>query len=126
MRTKVVLLEDNDGIRDMLKFFLEDEGFLVMEYASIGSFMVAANNNLPDLFILDVMLGDGNGMDVCNKLKSDEKTAHIPVIMMSAHEDIHTMKRMCAADDFVSKPFDIFELILKIRDLLSDVHRSEN
>lgn len=42
MRNKIVLLEDNDGIRDMLKFFLEDENFLVKEYASIGSFIFAA------------------------------------------------------------------------------------
>lgn len=120
MREKIVLLEDNDGIRDMLKFFLEDENFQVMEYASIGSFIGVATNSPPDLFILDVMLGDGNGMELCNKLKSDEKTGHIPVIMMSAHEDIYRMREICAADDFVSKPFDIFELILKIRDLLKE------
>ncbi|SDG72737.1 Response regulator receiver domain-containing protein [Pedobacter terrae] len=57
MRKKVVLLEDNESIRDMLKFLLEDENFQVMEYASIASFMAAAANSPTDLFLLDVIGG---------------------------------------------------------------------
>ena len=69
---------------------------------------------LPDAFILDVMLPDGNGIDVCRKLKEDQRTLHIPVVMMSANYTSGQMAEFCNADEFISKPFDIADFSKRI------------
>lgn len=69
---------------------------------------------MPDLFLLDVMLPDGNGIDVCEMLKTAHQTRSIPVLIMSAHSSEHLVKQSCRSDGFVAKPFDINELINKV------------
>ncbi|MFD2517054.1 response regulator [Salinimicrobium flavum] len=63
------------------------------------------------VFLLDIMLPDGNGLDLCRELKNNETTRKIPVVLMSAHADINSME---GADDFISKPFDVDELLRRI------------
>lgn len=72
--------------------------------------------NRPDLFLLDLMLPDGNGLEVGMELKKSEETKDIPVIIMSAHADLQKME---GADEFISKPFNVDELLDCIRRHLS-------
>jgi len=111
---RICLLEDNDDIREILEYLLNDENYEVFAFANIHDFMLKAKTIKPDLFLLDVMLPDGNGLDVCQKLKTSQITHTIPVFMMSAHAQLNEMKESCAAEGFVTKPFDVFELINKI------------
>ncbi len=69
----------------------------------------------PDVILLDIMLGDLDGRDVCRALKSDPKTDHIPVIMISAsHNLFDPGDKLGLADDFIAKPFDIDDLASKV------------
>ncbi|UKT66133.1 response regulator transcription factor [Pedobacter mucosus] len=106
MSKNIVVLEDDEGIRDVLEILLLSEGHEVNAFADISSF-VANKPKDADLFLLDVMLPDGNGILVCNDLKKTQKTANIPVLMMSAHADFSALSLNCKADGFITKPFDI-------------------
>ena len=105
---KIIILEDDDDIRELIQLVLESYDFTVKSYQNIRSFESMSKNIIPDLFLLDVMLPDGNGLDVCKNLKNDKVTENIPVIIMSAHADLDKMN---GADDFIVKPFDIDKLV---------------
>ena len=109
----IYLLEDNDDIREMLQFLLEDD-YEVFGYESIKSFSKVMEYGRPDMIILDVMLGDGNGFDVCNSLKKNSSTNHIPILMMSANAQFFTTKDKCKAEDFINKPFDIDDFVRRV------------
>lgn len=109
----IYLLEDNDDIREMLQFLLQDD-YDVFGYESIKSFSKVMEYGRPDMIILDVMLGDGNGFDVCNSLKKNSSTNHIPILMMSANAQFFTKKDKCKAEDFINKPFDIDDFVRRV------------
>lgn len=112
-RKCIYLLEDNEDIREMLQFLLEDE-YDVFGYETIKSFTEVMEYGKPDMIILDVMLGDGNGFDVCNRLKRDSLTNHIPILMMSANAQFFDRKEKCRAEDFINKPFDIDDFVGRV------------
>jgi DNA-binding response OmpR family regulator len=110
----IYILEDNDDIRELLAYLLTEENYEVHGYPTIKSFRNKMLITRPDMVVLDVMLGDGNGMDVCDELKSNQQTIHIPVLMMSAHAYLGDIKQKCDAEDFISKPFDISDFVRKV------------
>lgn len=114
MRKRICILEDNDDIREVISLILEDAHYEVFSFATVKSFFNRNYNILPDVFLLDVMLPDGNGLDVCNALKTDNATKHIPVMMMSANYNVDDVRRNCKVADFIPKPFDIDELVSKV------------
>lgn len=114
MGKNICILEDDPGIIDIIKILLREEGYRAESYSNVNDFLSRKNPN-PDLFILDVMLPDGNGMEVCRLLKSDAATKRIPILMMSAHADLPQMTRACIAEEYVTKPFDIDVLLRKIK-----------
>ncbi|MFC3560230.1 response regulator [Pedobacter jamesrossensis] len=111
MGKMIYLLEDDEGISEVLKLLFGGEGYGVSSFSSVSSFMDGIGEHAADLFLLDVMLPDGNGIEVCRYLKSSEKTRQVPVIMMSAHADRYDIRRGCAAENFIQKPFDIYDLL---------------
>ena len=108
MAKLIHLLEDNLDIREILNLLL-NENFDILSFPDVASFLEGLSKKNPDLFILDVMLPDGNGIEVCSKLRADPKTSKIPIVMMSANYTSTQMSKLCKADDFISKPFDITE-----------------
>lgn len=115
MAKLIYILEDNTDISEILELILMDT-FEVHSFPNIASFMVGQSEQLPDLFILDVMLPDGNGIDVCCRIRAEMATRHIPVVMMSANYSKSQMADLCQANDFISKPFDIndfYERVVK-------------
>lgn len=118
MHKKITILEDDAGIRDIITFLLEEENFEVNAFADVSSFMARDMQSSPDLYLLDIKLPDGNGLEVCRMLKSENQTSNTPVIMMSAHEGLNEMRAQCNAEDFVTKPFDIFDLLARINVLI--------
>jgi len=118
MNKLIGILEDDEGIRDILRFLLLEEGYQVECYTTVNNFLTRKDSGA-DLFILDVMLPDGNGLEVCKLLKSSPLTSAIPVIMMSAHADLQQMHSACQAEEFVKKPFDVYEMLEKIVSLLN-------
>lgn len=110
----IYILEDNDDIRDILELLLTADNYKVVGFPDVSSFYKGLLIQEPDTFILDVMLPDGNGIDVCCALKADERTRDIPVIMMSANYTSEQMSSLCSAEDFISKPFDISDFSRRI------------
>jgi len=112
---KVLVVEDNDDIRDIIEILLKEENYHVCSCADVASFHKNIFESHPDLVILDVMLPDGNGIDLCCEVKADFRTEHIPVLMMSAHSNLSNIREHCQADDFIHKPFDIYRFLHKVK-----------
>jgi two-component system phosphate regulon response regulator PhoB len=113
----IYVLEDNEDIRELIEYLFESEGFLVTSFASATEFKRHQIVNSPAIFVLDVMLPDGNGVDICNELKTTPETKDIPVLLMSANTNVSFVGAESLADDFISKPFDIDELVRRVQKL---------
>lgn len=119
MKGHIAVLEDDDSLRELFTLLLEEEGYSVAGYSTIASFISSLRAPLPDLFILDVRLPDGDGIQVCSLIKTTSATQHIPVIMMSAHRNFERENGICTAEAFIAKPFDIPALLERIRGLVA-------
>ena len=113
---EITILEDDSDIREICTYFFTNEGFKVNSYATVAEFYGA--HTKPSVFLLDVRLPDGNGLEVCHTLKNDRENNHIPIIMMSAHMDIEVMMERSGAEHFISKPFDLDQLLAKVISLI--------
>lgn len=113
MNKNICVLEDSEEILELVHMVLEQD-YKVHGFPTVSEFMAGHPEVHPDLFLLDVMLPDGNGIKVCNTLKNNTASKHIPVIIMTANAKMEDMKHLCPADDFISKPFDIDDLISRI------------
>lgn len=120
MNKSICVLEDSEEILEIITIVLEEEGYDIYGYGTISAFISSYENINPILCMLDVMLPDGNGLEVCHHIKSNLKTSRIPVVMMTANSQIEKMRETCQADDFVSKPFDIDDLSQRINKLANN------
>ena len=113
---KVLVVDDDPDILDALQFLLEDVGYKVTttEKGEYAENLHDTNDGLPDVIILDVLLSGKDGRLICQKLKSQEETKRIPIIMMSAHPDAKRSVTVVGADDFLAKPYDVDVLLAKI------------
>lgn len=122
MAKRIHILEDDADISYIIEYLLKDEGFELQVSSTFAELKEKLKDALPDLFILDVMLPDGNGVEICSDLKTDIFTKHIPVILMSASPANQEMSKQVRADDYISKPFDIDFVLSRINKILS--HRN--
>ena len=113
---KILVVDDDPDILDALRFLLEDAGYEVKttEKGEYAENLPDTNGGLPDVIILDVLLSGKDGRLICQKLKSQEDTKLIPIIMISAHPNAKQSVKAVGADDFLAKPFDMDELLAKI------------
>ncbi|RZL19350.1 MAG: response regulator [Pedobacter sp.] len=114
MKKCIYVVEDNAAIRDMIEFLLIEEQYEVKTCANTGCFWQEMQSHKPDMVILDVMLPDGSGVEICNQLKHNVKTFQIPIIMMSAGNQLSKIKSNCDAEDYINKPFDLNDLVYRI------------
>lgn len=110
---KVFVVDDERSILEALEYMLIDEGYSV-KTASRGTELLKLNNDLPDVIVLDVLLSGEDGREIARKLKNQERTKNIPIVMISAHPNAQFTIKDCGADDFLPKPFDIQELLNKV------------
>ncbi|TKC10530.1 response regulator transcription factor [Pedobacter polaris] len=113
MKKTIFILEDNDELRELYGYILEGENYEIRTFATVTQFMENARQ-IPHLYLLDVMLPDGDGIELCIELKRNSLTANVPVIMISAHKNLADIKSECPQADFIAKPFDIEELTKRI------------
>ena len=113
---KILVVDDDPDILDALRFMLEDSGYEVKttEKGEYAENLHDTNGGLPDVIILDVLLSGKDGRLICQKLKSQEETKRIPIIMISAHPNAKQSVSAVGADDFMAKPFDMDELLATI------------
>ncbi|MEQ7801824.1 response regulator [Pedobacter sp. ASV1-7] len=121
MTKRIHVLEDDEDIRYIIGVLLKDEGYELQLSSSFTELKSKLKDSVPDLFILDVMIPDGNGAEICADLKSDPFTRHIPIIVMSASELNKEKSIAAGADDYISKPFDIDYIVSRINKLLNQV-----
>jgi len=113
----IFIVEDETGIRDALQLLLSFENYDVRSFSTVKAFNNRDQSVVPDIFILDVMLPDGLGTDLCNQLKEAPETSNIPVMIISAHAKAENVTQSCNADEFIPKPFDIDDVLAKIENL---------
>lgn len=116
----ILIVEDERDLLDLITFNLEKEGYRVEKALDGPAGLEAARRTLPDLIILDLMLPGMMGTEICKILKKTEKTARIPVVMLTAKgEEIDRVVGFeVGADDYVVKPFSNRELMLRIKAVL--------
>ena len=115
----IYLLEDDDSIRDLVMYTLSTQGMEVQGFDRPSKFWEAMAE-LPSLVLLDIMLPEEDGLSVLKKLRTSPRTARLPVIMLTAKgtEYDKVLGLDAGADDYVSKPFGMMELLSRIRALL--------
>lgn len=110
---KILIADDDAAILDVLTLFLQDMGYKV-ETTQDGETLHTMGNNLPDMLVLDIWMSGWHGRDICRFLKSQEKTRHLPILLVSANRETENIAREAGADDFLAKPFDLDKLLEKI------------
>jgi len=119
MTKKILAVDDDLFILDALTELLKYSGYEVVSTPNGEDVFNKIDECVPDLILLDVMLAGLDGREICRKIKDNELTKNIPVIMVSATPAVNQTIRDFGADDFVAKPFDIFQLLNKIEHQLA-------
>ncbi len=115
MKKSILVVDDSQAILNVIALALEAEGYEVSTSLT-GACLRQMGRNPPDLILLDVLLSGEDGGEICQRLKSDEQTRHIPVILISAHTGLRETAEGCGADGFLVKPFhltDLRDIVLK-------------
>lgn len=116
----IYIVEDDKSIREIETFALGNVGYEVKDFASAGEFYKALDARKPDLILLDIMLPDEDGLAIVKKLRKWEETRQLPIIMVTAKTtEIDKVKGLdMGADDYMTKPFGVMELISRVKALL--------
>ena len=121
MRPKILVVDDEPDALEVLGFKLKEAGFTPLFAADGARALAAARAEHPALIVLDIMLPEIDGLEVCRMLRRDAATAAIPILMLTARaaEMDRVIGLELGADDYVTKPFSPRELVLRIRKLLA-------
>jgi two-component system phosphate regulon response regulator PhoB len=120
---KLLLVEDDAALAELLEYRFKAEGYNVRTTADGDDAMVMASEAVPDLVILDWMIEGTSGMEVCRRLRRQQSTAHVPIIMLTAREaeDDRVRGLETGADDYLTKPFSPRELLARVAAVLRRV-----
>ena len=117
---RILVVDDEEDLLELIRFNLTKEGYRVASVASGEAAIQEARRLLPDLIVLDLLLPKVDGLDVCKTLKRDPKTAHIPIVMLTAKsEEADVVAGLeLGADDYITKPFSPRVLLARLRSVL--------
>ncbi len=123
---KIYCVEDDDNIRELVLYALASSGYQGEGFPEGQSFLAAVEKEPPDLVLLDIMLPGENGLELLEKLRKNPATAKLPVIMLTAKtSEYDRVKGLdSGADDYISKPFGVMELLSRIRAVLRRVEKA--
>ncbi len=124
---KILVVDDNIQNLELLQAYLEDIECETMSAKDGAEAMESVSQNAPDLILLDVMMPKMSGFEVCRRLKNDPATTNIPIIMVTALNEMGDIERGIdsGSDDFVSKPVNKLELLTRVRTMLKLKHLSD-
>jgi len=111
---KVLIVDDDPDILEALQLTFEAADYIARTTTKGEETYHQVDEFAPDIIILDVLLSGKDGRRICQKLKKDKATKHIPIIMISAHPEADKSTRVMGADDFLAKPFDLDDLLKKV------------
>jgi two-component system phosphate regulon response regulator PhoB len=120
MAEKILLVDDEKDVVDLLSFNLKNAGFHVVTAYQGEDALARIKSDLPSLILLDLMLPGIDGIEICKRLKRDTATAQIPVIMLTAKGDEvdKVLGLELGADDYITKPFSPREVVLRVKSVL--------
>lgn len=122
---RILIVEDDFDISNMLRIFFTGQGYHVDVAARGNDALELCRKKLPDLIVLDIMLPDMNGYEVCKVMRTTTRTSHIPIIFLTQKDE--RSDRIAGlelgADDYITKPFDIEELKLRVRTAINTYKR---
>jgi CheY-like chemotaxis protein len=107
---KIILADDEKELSSLIKIALEKKGYEVT-LDPHTHLLNRFDHDLPDLILLDINLQGSDGGNLCTKIKTDSKTKHIPVILISGIMDLKPISELCGADGYLIKPFEISQLL---------------
>lgn len=111
----IYIVEDDDAIREILEVFLESENYDVKSFGSVTEFTNRDSSHKPDLYLFDVRLPDGSGIELCQQIRREKLNEGVPVFIMSAHAQYGETHNACKPDAFIAKPFDINQMLERIQ-----------
>jgi DNA-binding response OmpR family regulator len=123
---RILVVEDDFDISNMLRIYFGGQGYTVEVASRGGDALAATQRQAPNLIVLDINLPDISGYDVCRKLRTTTRTRHIPIIFLT-QKDERSDKIIgleSGADDYITKPFDIEELKLRVKNAIDSAERS--
>ena len=128
MSNKVLVIEDEPDIRKTLEYNLSREGYTVEGCGSIEEANTFLENPSYSIILLDLMLPDGSGLDLCKQIKSNPETNETPILILTAKDDEvdKVVGFELGADDYVTKPFSVRELILRVKAILKRNTKTSN
>jgi CheY-like chemotaxis protein len=109
----VLVADDDNAVLEVLQIMLESSNYNVSTIAD-GKVLNEVRREKPDVLLLDVSMRQVDGRDICRRLKKSQSTRDIPVIMISASYNVDLSSRAAGADDFIAKPFDMYDLLDKV------------
>jgi two-component system phosphate regulon response regulator PhoB len=121
----IFVLEDDADIRRLVQYQLEGAGYTVNAYPAVGSILQDAERQRPALFLLDIMVPGGDGLDLCRRLRQNPTLASVPIIFLTArageNDRVHGLE--LGADDYITKPFAMRELLARVKAVLRRFER---
>ncbi|MGA7158915.1 MAG: response regulator transcription factor [Acidobacteriaceae bacterium] len=125
MSQVVFVLEDDADIRRLVQYQLEGAGYTVRAYPAISTILQDAERQRPALFLLDIMVPGGDGLDLCRRLRQNPTLASVPIIFLTAraaeNDRVHGLE--LGADDYITKPFAMRELLARVKAVLRRFER---
>ena len=115
---KIIAADDNREYLTLIKVLLEMEGYNLRISFNAENLIEMIILEKPDVILLDIQMKGINGCEICKELKESNLSKSIPVIIISAEEDLEKSARLCGADGYLSKPFSISELLIIINNIL--------
>ncbi|HSV26430.1 MAG TPA: response regulator [Sedimentisphaerales bacterium] len=124
---KVLVVDDNEQNLELLQAYLEDLDCCVLAARSGAQALEMIRQEKPDIILLDVMMPEMSGFEVCRQVRNDPDSKHIPIIMVTALNEFGDIQRgiNCGTDDFLSKPVNRWELIARVKTMLKLKHLSD-
>lgn len=126
MNQKILIVDDETSIRGMLRMALETNGFSVDEANNAKNAQDRIQQQMPDLLLLDWMMPGTSGVELVRRLRKEDKTRQLPIIMLTAKDgDDHSIQALdTGADDFVTKPFSPKALVARVKAMLRRMENS--
>jgi DNA-binding response OmpR family regulator len=120
MAKQIMIVDDDRNILEFMHLALAFEGYDVRVSSTGRELWQVQPSELPDLILLDVKLAEEDGRAICKRLKTNEQTKNVPIIMLSAHISEKKLRQECPADDFLAKPFELDALYDKVEKQLPE------
>lgn len=123
----IYYVEDDDNIRGLTLYALHQQGIEAEGFSCDSEFKAAVARRVPDAVLLDIMLPDTDGLEILHRLRADQETATVPIMMLTAKDtELDTVRALdSGADDYLSKPFGMMEMVSRTRALLRRAAREQ-